>query len=181
VWKTPVREIIVNHAFAFPLISFLKLVLSLSWQIICSVIMNFVMKKSLFSHFLCLHAGTWECPDVFEIKAAATKDGSSGDEENEDEETRFVLKANTAQGSACHGGPNNWWAVGQFVAPEELPAAAVASTDGAFKPTSTVRIRRIPTSANKTHHRVTKAGSGQTQRKSNQKTTPYVYAGNLRR
>ena len=101
--------------------------------------MNFVMKKSLFSHFLCLSAGTWECPDVFEIKAAATKDGSSGDEENEEEETRFVLKANTAQGSACHGGPNNWWAVGQFVPPEELPAAAVASTDGAFKPTSTVQ------------------------------------------
>ena len=131
------REIIVNHAFAFPLISFLKLVLSvLANHLFCHH--EFRHEKELVFSFS-LSAGTWECPDVFEIKAAATKDGSSGDEENEEEETRFVLKANTAQGSACHGGPNNWWAVGQFVPPEELPAAAVASTDGAFKPTSTVQ------------------------------------------
>ena len=39
-------------------------------------------------------SGTWECPDVF-----ALPDGQPGE---------LVLKANTAQGSACTGGPNNW-------------------------------------------------------------------------
>ncbi len=68
-------------------------------------------------------SGTWECPDVFALRSVSN-------------EGRFVLKANTAQGSACTGGPNNWWVVGRFD-PRTGPARGSAADDGAFKPTST--------------------------------------------
>ena len=66
------------------------------------------------------NSGTWECPDVFELPGGPSN------------QSRFVLKANTAQGSACKGpGPNNWWVLGDF------SAEAAGTRAGAFAPSST--------------------------------------------
>jgi levanase len=43
-------------------------------------------------------SGVWECPDVFQLPGT----------------DKFVLKANTAQGNTCKGGPSCWWTLGEF-------------------------------------------------------------------
>lgn len=83
-------------------------------------------------------SGAWECPDVFKLPLPSAKKSSAegkgkGKGANQEAAYTYVLKANTAQGSACVGdSPNNWWATGSFTG----SVANAAGAPAGFTPNS---------------------------------------------